>query len=149
SVNEKEPTGTTPPLPFGINGLASDVVNLTGTDGDVFVLQMSYNAGLISYNETQAAAQGAIFIAWLDSGQWENAILGDHGVNTTNPAYMNFQGSWAASGAGLTLGAWGVDTVNHVAWAVVDHNSDFAVTPEPASILLLAVGSLLTLKPRR
>jgi hypothetical protein len=42
----------------------------------------------------------------------------------------------------MTLGDWGVNTVNHTVWAVLDHNSDFAVTPEPGTLVLLAVGAI-------
>lgn len=41
----------------------------------------------------------------------------------------------------MTLGDYGVDTVSHVAWAVINHNSDFAVVPEPATIALLAAAA--------
>jgi hypothetical protein len=38
------------------------------------------------------------------------------------------------------VGDYGVDTTNDVAWAVVDHNSEFAVVPEPSAIVLAAFG---------
>jgi hypothetical protein len=48
------------------------------------------------------------------------------------------------------LGAYG--SSNGTAWAVINHNSDFAVVPEPATWLLLAAGLVLlgfqSLKPR-
>ena len=31
----------------------------------------------------------------------------------------------------LTVGDWGVNTVNHTVWAVLNHDSEFAVVPEP------------------
>jgi hypothetical protein len=34
------------------------------------------------------------------------------------------------------LGNWGVDATDQNAWAVVDHNSEFAVVPEPPTLLL-------------
>jgi hypothetical protein len=41
--------------------------------------------------------------------------------------------------AGDALGTYGVDTVNKVAWAVLDHNSQFAViaVPEPGGMAFL------------
>ena len=41
----------------------------------------------------------------------------------------------------MTLGDWGVNTSNHTVWAVLDHNSEFAVTPEPSTLALLAAGA--------
>jgi hypothetical protein len=46
-----------------------------------------------------------------------------------------------------------VDTVNHVVWAVIDHNSDFSVgqsVPEPGTWATLGGGlAVLTLWRRR
>ena len=33
------------------------------------------------------------------------------------------------------LGDYGVNTANHTVWAVVNHNSEFAVVPEPGALL--------------
>jgi len=40
------------------------------------------------------------------------------------------------------IGAWGTDTTGGVtkSWAVIDHNSDFSVVPEPATCVLLGLG---------
>ena len=51
----------------------------------------------------------------------------------------------ARPGSGHTLaqllGSWGVDTINDVVWAVIDHNgAEFAVVPEPGTLALLAAG---------
>ena len=53
---------------------------------------------------------------------------------TLNPASL--------SGADLAavLGSYGVDTTGHDVWAVVNHNSQFAVVPEPSTLLLAALG---------
>ena len=46
----------------------------------------------------------------------------------------------------MTLGDWGVNTANHTVWAVIDHDSDFAVevtpAPEPGTLILLAAGAV-------
>ena len=128
--------------------MVSDVVDLGGTAGDVFVLELGYDESAMSGVEAMAAATGNLYLAWLDDGVWKNAIEGNAGANTSNPALLNYQGSWLASGAGLTLGAWGVDIAGNVVWAVLDHNSEFAASeaesvPEPSAIALALFGLLM------
>ena len=102
---------------------------------------------------------------------WKNAVSGDFGAAGAD-AIQNFQGSFNAflqvefgqghvstnvaanlTGADLAniLGSYGVDNPNYAgpndvggydAWAVVNHNSQFAVVPEPNSLLLAALGLL-------
>ena len=48
----------------------------------------------------------------------------------------------ADSNLSLYLGSWGVDTTNDAAWAIIGHNSEFAVVPEPSTIVLAAIGLL-------
>jgi hypothetical protein len=43
------------------------------------------------------------------------------------------------------IGVWGVDanttnTGNYDVWAIINHNSEFAVVPEPSTIALAALG---------
>ena len=71
---------------------------------------------------------------------------------TDDPA--NFPSGTTATGLspqqlGLILGAYGVDNPlyesgsgSYDAWAVINHNSQFAVVPEPSSLLLAALGLL-------
>ena len=71
---------------------------------------------------------------------------------TDDPA--NFPSGTTAAGLspqqlGLILGAYGVDNPlyesgsgSYDAWAVINHNSQFAVVPEPSSLLLAALGLL-------
>jgi uncharacterized repeat protein (TIGR03803 family) len=156
-------TPASPPLPHAFSPLISDVLNLSGMSNsanepapsDPFVLQMSYDQALLK-NEAAQAAGGAIYLAWLNptggpSGVplWQNAILGDTGNNATL-AEQGFLGSFATFQTDINdtklsdyIGAWGVDTANHDVWAVIDHNSDFAVVPEPSalSLAILAVAA--------
>ena len=103
--------------------------------------------------------------ALLTSPEWLNAVTGDFdGSGNQNgflgaDAVAKYQGSFnaflaAEFGAGVNstnvtplelnevLGSWGVDTTNHDAWTVINHNSQFAVVPEPSSLLLAALGLL-------
>ena len=67
-----------------------------------------------------------------------------------NPDFPDFTQTYSAETLGtLTnnqlneiLGAWGVDGVNQDVWAVVNHNSDFAVVPEPSAFVLAGFGLL-------
>ncbi len=104
--------------------LISDVLSLEGTGDDTYVLQMSYNANWGT----------SAYLAWLDGNEWINAVAGNTGGT---PAFFD-----AAYDAGdhFTLGYHGVDTTNHLAWAVLNHNSQFAVVPEPGSALMLLAG---------
>lgn len=40
------------------------------------------------------------------------------------------------------VGAWGVDPVDGDVWAVVNHNSEFAVVPEPSAVILAVVAGM-------
>ncbi len=53
-----------------------------------------------------------------------------------NPTAANLNDAELA----LLLGAYGVDTGGHDVWAVVNHNSQFAVVPEPSSVALVLLG---------
>ncbi|MFI5381159.1 MAG: PEP-CTERM sorting domain-containing protein [Tepidisphaerales bacterium] len=137
--------------------LVSDIVNLQNTDGDKIVLQMSYAPDLFPGStpaaraaaELDAAKHGLIQIFSLNAGNvWVPSISLDHGTNAGAGPQLS---SWdlADPTARLQLGAWGVDTSAHVAWAVVDHNSSFVVVPEPARLALLGVGAIGLVARRR
>lgn len=150
-----EPNGnpTQPPLDMANDyfGLCSDVLKLEGLNGMPFLLQMSYVTNSTWYDESQESSQGCLLIQWLnpETQLWTDATLGNS-LNDPN-RLINYQGSWADAGSPMTLGSWGVDTTNNVAWAVLDHNSQFAVVPEPSSVCLIvmAVASSAWLRWRR
>ena len=152
---------------LGDAGAASDrsvsyVVDLAGLaaiddqthDGsihtDTFVLQMSYDPEQVAVrtglSEGQAALSGAINLSYLDLGpdaiagtaddSWQLAVAGNFGIGDTR-----FVGvlPWEP---GMGLGDYGVDTLTHTAWAVLDHTSQFGVVPEPSSLVLLAAGAI-------
>jgi hypothetical protein len=136
--------------------LYSDVVNLSGITGgsnSIYVLQMTYDANELGGPAGAAAAASGGFLnlgyrSTVD-GLWHNATvtnLSDGNTGTGPSAETNFQGSFAAftaaNGTNLQnlLGSWGVDTANKNAWAIIDHDAEFAVVPEPGTIALLVVG---------
>ncbi len=152
---------TSPPLPTINSSLVSDVLNLgrTGSSGspihtDPFVLQMTYDQVLLS-NELSQTAEGSLFsLAKPNRRPWRKAalaesVLGDIG-NIATPTQRKFQGSFAAFQTAFNdtnlsdyIGAWGVDTSHHDVWAVLNHNSDFAVITEPSCLSLAWIGGLM------
>ena len=142
--------------------LFSDVVNLNGiSSGTPYVLQMSYDPNQIPFATSYknpgaaaaAAADGQIYLGYnagtTAAPMWVNAVDGNTG-NVASPI-QNFQGSYAAFLAqnpsatpANSVGDWGV-TINasgdgYTAWAVVNHDAEFAVVPEPGTLALLAAG---------
>jgi len=119
---------------------SSDILRLTNTAGTAQVLSLSYAAGL-----TPALPQDAL-LGWFDTAtnDWVNAIDGNSGGTGSF-----FQGTWAAYLAAnptatptTALGTFGHDPATRSVWAVVNHNSDFAViiVPEPGTVALAALG---------
>jgi hypothetical protein len=134
--------------------IVSDVVKLGGVDGTVYVLQMSYDDTVLAIagKEDVLAQNGKINLV-SDTGTgpfpWQNAVQANTGNNATGwLVELNYQGSFSdfqiAQGTNLAdyIGAWGVDTTTNVVWAVLDHASDFAVVPEPATMAFLLLGGL-------
>jgi|GEM_PF-809420 len=137
----KVPAGSEPDNAFRV----SDILTLsgivatgsTGPDGstltDAFVLQLSYDP----------AYAGAVYIGWYDAGinQWVNAISGNSNGAGLYLGTGEYEGSYSSYLSTLSptdqanleaqLGAFGYDSIAHVGWAVIDHNSEFTAVPEP------------------
>jgi hypothetical protein len=135
-----------PPLPPWAAYLASDVVDLRGTQGTTFVLQMDYQVSTPVDNLTN----GSVCIGWFDptNGVWENAAETDlRGVTNDkfyDGSYSSFRQQHAGD-LGSLVGWWGIDVTSDLdgeAWAVLDYDGEFAVVPEPGTIGLLAAGGL-------
>ncbi|HEY5707750.1 MAG TPA: PEP-CTERM sorting domain-containing protein [Terrimicrobiaceae bacterium] len=128
-------------MDLGSNVFASDIVNLSGTAGagfaDTIVLQLTYDeARAIALFGSESAAR----LGWFDSlaNQWSLAVVG----NTRGSPFFAGDGAYDPA-ADFVLGRYGVDTASNTVWAVVNHDSPFAVVPEPSTFVLLALGMLL------
>ncbi len=146
-------------------------IETTGTTTLPFVLDMSYNPALLPKGSTTnghttpstlegaLAANKLIYMISLNptTGLWDKAFAENTGNTVTSPTDPNygFQGSFSAFATarfGTTsptntqlatlMGAWGVDTSAHEVWSILDHNSQFAVVPEPATLVMAGFGLL-------
>lgn len=141
-LEEPNANPTQPPLDCanGWYGLCTDIIKLDGLNSKTFLLQMIYIENPAWYDESLEASVGCLLVQWYNPATqlWVDATLG---TSQNDPSRLiNYQCSWASAGAPMTLGSWGVDTTNNVAWAVLDHNSQFSVAPEPGSLGLAVVG---------
>jgi len=107
------------------NDTASDILTLWGMASnlgsdqtDIYTLSMSYDP----HGVKQAVLQSGLFgLATKDAnGSWINAVAKNFGGTVKfvlGPWNLNYG-----------LGTYGVDTSTNTAWAVINYNSDFAVT---------------------
>jgi len=133
---------------FEESELASDVLTIEGTNGIPIVLQLTYDeAAAIAL----FGAEDKVRLGWLDTfdGSWKLAVVGNSGTGDLGSFYAMSYDEFLAEKGGVfdpvtMLGAYGVDVVSDRAWAVIDHNSDFAVLdviPEPSTYALLLLGA--------
>ncbi len=128
----------------GDGKVISDVVDLTGIQGDVFALQVSFDPALL------IGRNGPPYLAIYDPApvlpgyHWVHiGDLNKDGIPETPGVAGPFDGD-------LTPGHWGYDLAANVVWGVTEHNSQFAAVPEPGSLmLLLAAATALAFAWRR
>jgi hypothetical protein len=150
-------------------GNVSDVVEISGIIGS-YVLQMSYDDTKLYYEPCSPATTeknlqegGFIYLSWFDTqgkgnlpnyDQWinaaDNCVAGGNAVTNYQGSFDTFKTEHKVTDSNLAayLGSWGSDIDANLVWAVLDYNSRFAATPEPATLSLLAVGGLLVLRRR-
>ncbi len=128
----------------------NNVLSLDGLDGTSFLLVME------SSNIPRWLEASDVYIGWFDpqNNEWKMAIDGNHSAPGELAGFwaMDYQtfltqnGGWNAT---LMMGAYGTDLATGQVWAVVDHNSDFTVVPEPSTWAAVGIGALLLVARRR
>lgn len=147
--------------------LLSDIVSVDGmaktggqTSGSrqetgLFVVQLNYNTSMLDANTAQSLAnRGGFAVGYLNEDydaipgptpgdMWQLAVAGNFG-GTASYKFGAFDPA-----TDFVLGRYGIDTSTHTVWAVVDHNSQFAVVPEPGTICLIVAGGIGMILRRR
>ncbi len=110
---------------FHLGGVS--VVDAGTGQTDIFVLQLQLAPSLVDSTS---------YLGWLDpeTNLWTNAVDGNFGGTSTF-----IEGAYDPA-TDFQLGTYGIDTTTGTVWAVLDHNSSFAVVPEPSTWLLLGLG---------
>jgi hypothetical protein len=125
----------------------SETLSISGTDTDKIVLQLSYNEAAVL---AAGINESSLTLNWIDSfGNSVLAVEGNTDLGEPNTPTPHF-GAYDPT-TDFVLGYYGVDTYNNTVWAVINHNSDFTVTPvpEPTSSALAISGVAMLLARRR
>jgi hypothetical protein len=133
--------------------LVSDVVSVSGmatsgSQSSPFLLEMTFDPNNLKYGAnslSKCIANDNIYIVSNGAGGWENTVLENTG-GTAKYMGLSDPNALSISDTNLSsyLGDYGVWTSasGDYAWAVVNHNSEFAVIPEPSTLGLLVAGFL-------
>jgi hypothetical protein len=119
----------------------------TGQWENTIITDFAVAGGTTASYQGQTIQVGSAATAAMDT----NTGGGNDGTRNAASGTFDFPilssfSTWASAN-GVTnanianyVGVWGVDTSGDQAWAIVDHNSEFAVVPEPSTIVLAALG---------
>jgi len=135
-----------PSLP--LSGILGSAINLQlGDIEDFYVLQLTYLDADLPNNFDELALRLNVFDpiaeAWVHAIDLNSTPGGEFFAGSYHD-YLDFIGTVPA------LGAHGVDALNNHVWAVLDHNSIYAIAlPEPTSLALLGLGMVLGMRRRR
>lgn len=135
------PTGT---------ALASDAFDLSGTDTSKYVLELTYDPATAN---ALYGTENNLLLLWLNpsTNMWVNAVDGNTDLSGDPNTPLAHLGAYDPA-TDFQLGSYGLDIANHEVWAVIDHNSEFAVgqvVPEPSSWTALFGGLGMLLGFRR
>jgi len=134
------------------DAVLSDVLSLTGMGNDVFVLSLSYTDAVLTnmgLSENSIALSGELRLGWKNGTTWTTAVAGNTSGTTRFAGVTDWDSYYTArssvdNGSDLAtfLGTYGVDPNTNTVWAVLNHNSEFAVIPEPSTLVLGGLGLL-------
>jgi len=96
--------------PTSNTNLISDIVNISGTNSDPYVVQLSYNPGTITNGVTSPV------LAWNNGSGFIAAVLGNTGGTPTevNGAYNPL--------TDFSVGTYGINPATDTVWAVLNHS---------------------------
>ncbi|MGC8539259.1 MAG: PEP-CTERM sorting domain-containing protein, partial [Phycisphaerae bacterium] len=96
--------------PTSNTNLLSDIVNISGTNSDPYVVQLSYNPSIVTHGVTSPV------LAWNNGSGFIAAVLGNTGGTPTEVA-----GAYNPL-TDFSLGDYGINTANDTVWAVLNHS---------------------------
>ncbi len=168
--NKPDGTGTSDAfvlqLSYSENAYIGTIHGTNPNNGDSpFTIHAPFNNAATGYPYSQLIQDQEIELWWLNpdgkgpgTPGWRpstdgDSAIGGQAVNNYHSAFGgnavgsfdSFKAQYGVTPSNLNnfLGANGVDDTNHVVWAVVNHNSSFAVAPEPPASVLAGSMALI------